>query len=345
MLTLAQGFAERGVSTDLVLAKAEGPYLKQAPDGVRIVDLNAPRVLFSLPRLIRYLRRTRPDALLSALDHANLVAILARRVAGAPARLVVAVHNTMSLATKHAPTLRGQAIPALARWLYPAADRVVAVSRGVAEDITRLYCLPETQVRVIYNPVATPELLHKVSDPVSHPWFEQDMPPVILGVGRLTEPKDFPTLLRAFALVRQRVDARLMILGEGEERATLEQLASELKLQEYVALPGFVENPYAYMRRAALFVLSSRWEGLPTVLIEAMACGTPVVATDCPSGPREILEDGKWGRLVPVGNAEALAEAIVETLRQPPQLNPAARAADFSVEKAVEAYLDVLGLS
>jgi glycosyltransferase involved in cell wall biosynthesis len=345
MLLLAQGFAQLGFSVDLVLAKAEGPFLKFVPENVRVVDLNAPRVLFSLPCLVRYLRQTRPEAMLSALDHANLVAILARRLARTPTRLVVSVRNTMSLASSNAPSTRGRLVPIFARWLYPTAERVIAVSGGVAEDIIRLYHLPKAQVRVIYNHVVTPELLSKASEPLSHPWFQPGEPPVILGVGRLTQQKDFITLIRAFALVRRQVEARLVILGEGEDRPRLEQLAAELGLQADVALPGFVENPYAFMRRSAVFALSSRWEGFGNVLIEAMACGTRVVATDCLSGPREILEDGKWGKLVPVGNPEALAEAIVETLHNPPSVDPTVRAKEFSLEKAVEAYLDALGLS
>jgi glycosyltransferase involved in cell wall biosynthesis len=232
----------------------------------------------------------------------------------------------------------------LARWLYPQAHRVVAVSHGVATDILHLYQLPTAKVAVIYNPVVTPELIARSWEAVEHPWLAAGEPPIILGVGRLTAQKDFATLIRAFARVRQHDEARLIILGEGEHRPILEQLIGELGLQAWVALPGFVENPYAWMRRAAVFVLSSRWEGLPTVLIEAMACGTPVVATDCPSGPREILEGGKWGKLVPVGDAVGLAEAICQTLKEGSPSDLSIRASDFSLERAVESYLQVLGL-
>ncbi len=344
MLLLAHGFARRGVAVDLVLAKAEGAYLKQVPSEVRVVDLNASRVLWSLPRLIRYLKRVRPPALLSALDHANIIAILARRIARTPTRVIVSVHNTMSIATRTSSTPRAHLIPFLARRLFPSADRVVAVSQGVADDAMQLYRLPRDKVQVIYNPVVTPELLDLANQTLDHPWLAEGQPPVLLGVGRLTAQKDFPTLIHAVARVRQQRKARLLILGEGEDRPALESLIRQLGLEQDAALPGFVENPFAYMKRAAVFVLSSRWEGLPTALIEAMACGTPVVSTDCPSGPREILEDGKWGKLVPVGDPEKLAEAILETLDNPPAYNPAVRATDFSLEKAVEAYLNVLGL-
>jgi len=308
------------------------------------VDLGAKRVLFSLSHLIRYLRDVQPSAMLSAMDHANLVAILAWRWARVPTRLVVSVHNTMSIATQHAPHFRARLIPLLARWLYPQAHRVVAVSHGVAADISRFYKLPTEQMEVIYNPVVTPELIARSWEVVEHPWLAAGEPPVVLGVGRLTAQKDFITLIRAFALMRPHYEARLIILGEGEDRPILEQLIGELGLQGWVDLPGFVENPYAWMRRAAVFVLSSRWEGLPTVLIEAMACGTPVVATDCPSGPREVLEGGKWGKLVPVGDEAALAEAICETLRHGSPCDPTIRANDFSLDSAVESHLKALGL-
>jgi glycosyltransferase involved in cell wall biosynthesis len=344
MLHLARGFAERGFAVDMVLADAAGAYIKQVPPQVQVVDLGAKRVLLSLPRLVRYLQDVQPSALLSAMEHANLVAILAWRWARVPTRLVVSVHNTMSIATQHAPQSKARLIPMLARWLYPQAHRVVAVSHGVATDILHLYQLPTAKVEVIYNPVVTPELMIQSQDTVEHPWLTAGEPPIILGVGRLTAQKDFATLIRAFARVRQSHEARLIILGEGEDRPILERLVRELGLQEWVALPGFVANPYAWMRRATVFVLSSRWEGLPTVLVEAMACGTPVVSTDCPSGPREILEDGKWGKLVPVGDEAALAEAICQTLKEGAPRDPSIRANDFSLERAVESYLMTLGL-
>jgi glycosyltransferase involved in cell wall biosynthesis len=170
-------------------------------------------------------------------------------------------------------------------------------------------------------------------------------PPVILAVGRLTLQKDFPTLIRAFARLRARRSARLVILGEGELRDELEALVAELGLTADVALPGFVDNPFSWMRGSALFVLSSAWEGFGNVLVEAMACGTPVVSTDCPSGPAEILENGKWGRLAAVGDAEALARAIAEALDDPNPPDVRARAAFFSVERSVDAYLAILGVS
>jgi len=343
MVNLAHGFVERGLQVDLVLAKAEGPYLSQVPQSVWAVDLKSKRVLYSLPSLVRYLRRERPKALLSAIDHANVVALWAKKLAGVPTRVVVSVRTTISIAAKRAKNMRGRMMPLFIRKFYPWADAIVAVSKGVAEDLLKIADLPKEKIRVIYNPVITPELFAKAEEPVDHPWFRPGEPPVILGIGRLTEAKDFPTLIRAFALVRKERPARLMILGEGEERPKLEGLVRELDLEKDVALPGFVDNPYKYMKRAALFVLSSRWEGLPTVLIEALALGTPVVSTDCPSGPREILENGKLGKLVPAGNVKALATAITGTLAE--NTCQAISCDTYTLDAAVKRYLEVLGVS
>jgi glycosyltransferase involved in cell wall biosynthesis len=345
MVNLALGFVEQGLKVDLVLAKAEGPYLSRVPEEVRVVDLGARRVLYSLPGLVRYLRRERPQAMLSALNYANIVAIWAKLLARVQTHLVVSERNTLSCSTQNASSVRVKLLPLLIKIFYPYADAVVAVSHGVAEDLITMTGLPMEKVKVIYNPVITPELFAKAEEPLDHPWFRPGEPPVVLGVGRLTKQKDFPTLIRAFALVRKERPARLMILGEGEERPKLETLARELGIEEDFVLPGFVENPYKYMKRASAFVLSSRWEGLPTVLIEALALGVPVISTNCPSGPAEILEHGKWGCLVPVGEPHLLARAILEILQNDVRI-PSHKTAweRFSKENAVIAYLQVLGI-
>jgi glycosyltransferase involved in cell wall biosynthesis len=309
MLKLAGGMAARGHKVDLVLACAQGPFLAEVPASVRLIDLKARRVMTSLPGLVRYLRRERPDALLSVL-HANPVAIWARRQAGVPTRLVVSERNTLSCAVRSVSDLRMSLMPQLARWFYPWADSIVTVSKGVADDLAHLTRIPRERIQVIYNPIVTPELRVRARAPLEHPWFGKDEPPVVLAVGRLVEQKDFPTLIRAFAQVRRTHKSRLLILGEGEERPALEALARQLGLEDGISLPGFVGNPYPYMSQASVFVLSSRWEGLPGALIEALYCGAPVVATDCPSGPREILAEGKYGRLVPIGDVNALAQSI-----------------------------------
>ncbi|MCS6831793.1 MAG: glycosyltransferase [bacterium] len=344
-LHLAGGFAERGYEVHLVLARAEGPYLPQVPPCVRMVDLGASRVLTSLPALSRYLRDERPYALLSALDHANAVAACARRLARSSTRVIVTVHSTPSRVVAHARTVRAKLLPFWTRFFYRWADAVVAVSQGVADELVHYVRIPAEKVKVIYNPIVTPELFQKAAEPLEHPWFQEGQPPVILGVGRLTKPKDFPTLIRAFALVRQQRPARLMILGEGEERPELERLIRELGLEEDVALPGFVQNPYPYMKHAAVFVLSSRWEGLPTVLVEALALGAPVVSTNCPSGAAEILDNGRLGILVEVGDCASLARAIDKSLDCPRRLTMAQDYQRFTVEHAVLQYENLAGLA
>ena len=339
MVTLANGFADRGLKIDLVLAQAEGPYLSEVSPGVRVVNLQSGRVLPSLPGLVRYLRRERPQAVLSALNHANVIAVVARMLAGVPVRLVVSERNNVSLSGSSSKNLRSRVVPHMMRWAYRKADGVTAVSGGVADDLANAINLPRDSISVIFNPVVTPELIEKSRVPLEHPWLGEGKPPVILGVGRLTPQKDFSTLIRAFARVRTVRDCRLVILGEGELRAELEQLVTSLGLADSVKLPGFAENPFAWMSRVRLFVLSSRWEGLPNVLIQAMACGAAVVSTDCPSGPDEILEGGKWGKLVPVGDVEALAEAISENLQISDTTNSIGRAMFFNVENAVNEYL------
>lgn len=345
MVNLSKGFAGCGLKVDLVLAKAEGPYLSIVPPEVRVIDLRASRVLTSLPKLMRYLKQEQPEALLSAMDHANIVALWARKLAAVQCKIVVSVRNVISMAAYNAPTTRGRFMPYFIRKFYPWADAIVAISKGVADDLAKVTGLPRESIRVIYNPVVNPELLEKAKEPLKHPWFAPGQPPVILSVGRLVKQKDYPTLIRALAMVRKERSIKLMILGEGGERSKLESLVHEFRLEDDASMPGFVVNPYAYMARSSLFVLSSAWEGLSNVLIEAMVCGCPIVATDCPSGPYEILDGGKYGKLVPVGNCEAMAKAIIEALDAPKDsLKLQKRACEFSLERAVQQYAEVMGI-
>jgi glycosyltransferase involved in cell wall biosynthesis len=341
MLNLAKGITDRGYLVDLVLGRAEGPFMGDVPNSVRVIDLKAPRVLLSTSAVVKYLRSERPSALLSIL-YANIIALWARRLAGVPVRVILAEHNTLSSVAKGEHDLRFQLFPILARGFYPSADGIVAVSDGVADDLAKSIKMRRERVQVIYNPIVTPELFEKASIPLDHPWFRPGQPPVLLAVGRLTGQKAFDVLIRAFALVRKDRDLRLLILGEGEERPSLEALIKEHQLEQDVSLPGFVTNPYAYMKQAAAFILSSRWEGLPTVMVEAMALGTPIISTDCPSGPQEILMGGKFGRLVPVDDPFALATAITATLTSNVLLPSEESWASFTLERVVDQYLNIL---
>jgi glycosyltransferase involved in cell wall biosynthesis len=255
---------------------------------------------------------------------------------------VVTVHSTLSQSNRRQGGLSAGVWLHLMRTFYPWAASVVAVSRGAADDFARVSGLPRDLVEVVYNPVITPAVLAAARQAPDHPWFASGEPPVILGVGRLTRAKDFPTLIRAFAEVRRRRAGRLIILGEGEDRPGLTALARELGVADDVALPGFRDNAMAYMAGSGLFVLSSAWEGLPTVLIEALAAGTRVVSTDCPSGPREILQDGRLGALVPVGDAAALADAMLDALERPAGTLPSDALTPFTRDASVDHYLRLI---
>lgn len=342
ILNLMQGITARGLPVDLVVAAAKGPLLGQLPPSVRLVDLHAPRVLRSVGPLAGYLRRERPRALVSSMNYANLVALWAARLARQGTPVVVTVHTTPSASRPQQNRPSARLWPPLLRIFYPWASSVVAVSRGAADDLAKWSGLPRNRVEVVYNPVITSAGLAAARQTPEHPWFGEGQPPVVLGVGRLTEQKDFPTLIRAFAEVRRRRAARLIILGEGEDRPALTALSTELGVADDVDLPGFRDNALAYMASSALFVLSSAWEGLPTVLIEALAVGTPVVSTDCPSGPREILQDGRLGPLVPVGDASALATAMLQTMDRPELSIPADALTPFTREAAVDHYLAII---
>lgn len=344
MINLARGFVDRGLTVDLVLARAEGSYFEQIPPEVRVVDLKAQWVPASLPRLVNYLRKVRPTTLLSALHYPCEIAVLAKQLARVPTRVVVSEHNTLSLEAKGIPQLSVRLTPIAARLFYPWADRIVAVSQGVADDLAQLTRLDRDRIQVIYNPIVSPKLFTLAQESVAHPWFKPGEPPVIISVGRLHRQKDFPTLIRAFSQVRQKQSARLMILGDGPDRESLTQLIHELDLADEIELPGFVQNPYAYIANAAVFVLSSVWEGLGNVLVEAMAVGTPIVATNCESGPAEILANGKFGHLTPVGDSAAIADAILSVLAGADAKYDPRWLEQFTLDTCVQQYLDVLGL-
>lgn len=346
MLNLADGFARRGALVDLVVGVVDGPLQDQIPQTVRYVPLHARRTLTVLPALVSYLRKENPVAMLSALNRANLMALWASRLAtidtkraNLPStRMVISERNMLSSEAGHGGSLADRLYPLLGRLFYPWADAIVAVSHSVADDLVKTANLSPERITTIYNPVVTEQLRKRAEEPLEHPWFGQDEPPVILGVGRLSEQKDFATLIRAFARVPSNFDARLLILGEGPLRAELEALVVELGMEQVVSMPGWVSNPVAYMREAALFVLCSRWEGLPGALIEALFASVPVIATDAPGGSREILQEGQFGALIPPGDVEALTLTIQERLAAPRQPAPPASWQPFESASILDRY-------
>lgn len=348
VMNLLPAFSQEGLAVDLlaILRKPAPELIRLNGSGLRVLDLGVGHTALAVPGLVRYLKTERPFALLAAKDRAIRAAVLAKRVSRADTRLVGRLGTHLSAAMANKPALIRWARQWPMREMYSAVDRIVAVSEGVAEDTRRIAKLPPEKIVVIRNPVITPEMMEKSRMPVDHPWFESSDVPVILGAGRLTRQKDFSTLIRAFARVRAFIDSRLVILGEGRLRPSLEKLAADLGIADAVALLGHVANPYAYMARSSLFVLSSAWEGSPNVLTEALALGTPVVSTDCPSGPREILRDGRYGPLVPVGDVERLADAMLNTLQFPLENRLLREAAsEYTVERSAARYLEVLGFT
>jgi glycosyltransferase involved in cell wall biosynthesis len=339
MVNLANAMAERGHKVDLVLVEAVGPYLADVSAKVTIVDLHSRSTFYSLPGLIGYLRRHRPDSVLSVLSSANVVALVARLLSGRRFRLVVSERSTFSAERIADQGLKSRFLHFIVPIFYPLADAIVTVSKAASDDLVASTGLPPERVSAIYNftEVGRANSNHDANDssPVQHG-------EMIFAAGRLTKAKGFGVLVSAFAMLRATRNVRLVIAGEGELRAALEQQARDLGIEEHVSLPGFLRNPDQWMRRASLFVLSSAWEGFPNVLLEAMACGARVVSTDCPSGPAEILENGKWGALVPVGDAEALFRAMAAALDDQSPPDTRLRAADFTAERTVDAYLSVL---
>lgn len=346
MVTLANAMASRGFAVDLVLGVARGPYLKSVSASVRIIDLKTGRMIKALLPLVRYFRSARPAATLAAITHASVVALVARALARSRTRLVVSERSTISVDAAHTQGALSRLTYALVPSLYALADGICTVSQAASLDLARFSGLPSTRVQTIYNPFDLMRIGALAAETPDHPWLAVGQPPVVLAIGRLVPQKDFSNLILAFKQLRTTHIARLLILGEGEMRASLDDMVAQHGLESDVQFPGFVENPYSWLARSKLFVLSSIWEGLPGVLIEALACGVPVVSTDCPSGPDEILQGGRWGRLVPVGDVGALASAMAQTLDTPLQQHPNVRqrAADFEQDRAVDAYLKILGM-
>lgn len=339
---LANQFASLGVQVELVLVRMRGPYLSEVSPSVRVVDLRARGVLQALPKLVRYLRARRPAAVLSALDHANVVATLASLISRTSVRCVISVRSVPAFVYGQIAGRRGAIILRLMKWVYPKADAVIANSGAVAADLIAQVGLSQERLHTIYNPLDIDSIESLSREPVDHPWCTDGMPPFILSVGSLTAFKDFTTLLRAFAKLRSRRVCRLVILGEGPDREALERLIRDLRIENDVYLPGFLANPFPWMRRAKVFVSSSITEGCPNALMQALACGTAVVSTRSVGGASEILEEGKWGRLVPVGDSDAMAEALEAVFVEQALPDVRSRANDFDSEATARKYLGVL---
>lgn len=347
MVNIARGIAAEGFAVDFLVGSRDQPFLDRLPREVSLEVVTGTGQHQRLRYVLAYLSRRDPSVVLSAKTRDDQVAMAAKRRWRGDTRFFLRPGTAMS------ERWRAKGKNPLRRWwerrrlrqLFHAADGVIAVSRGVAEDIAAITGLPEGRIRVIRNPNITPELGEMARAPLDHPWFAAGEPPVVMGIGGLRAQKDFTTLIRAFARVREVLPCRLLILGQGRQRDRLVRLAIDLGLADAVSLPGFDPNPYRYLARAKLFVLSSRWEGSPNVLTEALALGVPVVATDCRSGPAEITAGGRLGPLVPVGDTAALARAMEQTLRHPPPAGLLrSGVAEYRIEMSARHYLESFGL-
>lgn len=320
-INIVNGLFGRGYDVELVLSHPYGKLQSELDDGVPVVALGESRVpvagIFAhVPRLVRYLEETQPDAFISQVTHANVVCLLAGRLADADTTMIPTEHNAFDV--EPPDSLKSSVLRRLAVRTLPTADELIAVSQGVADSIVTKTGVGTDDVHVLHNPIDVGAIRERATEPVEHDWIEDDDLDVVLFVGRLHPQKDLDTWLRAFERVHQSHPAtRAVIAGQGPLQEDLIETAARLGIADVVSVPGYVDNPYRFMQQASVFLLSSRFEGLPTVLIEAMACGCPVVSTDCPSGPSEILGDDRYGRLVPVGDEGRIATAVERTLADP----------------------------
>ena len=341
MVILANEFASMGFEVDFVLAKATGGFLTRLSTKINIVDLNVRNKYLSLWGLVRYFQENTPVVMLSTLHVNNIMTIAAKKIARADSsRVVIRVATIVSGQIR---VFWKKALEKIVLSLvYPWADAIVSVSKTVSSDLSIFLNLPPEKIVTIYNPSITEDMYQKSRNELLHPWFQTGGAPVVLGVGRLTVDKDYETLIRAVFRVSKLMDVRLVILGDGDQRKHLENLAIELDIGDLVEIAGFVDNPFQYMRKASVFVLPSLWEGLPNVLIEAMMCGCPVIATDCPGGVREILDNGNYGFLIPTRDPDEMAKRIVDVLQGKKILADDQWLNQFKVENVIRHYMDIL---
>lgn len=339
-LRLASSFLKKGYKVDLVLIRARGEYISQVPNGVNIVDLKCKRVGTSLFKIKKYLNSVSPGVLISANDYLNVFAIGAKFLSKAEFKLIVTIQTHLSTQIANYNNFKTKIIMFLAKKLYRYADRIVCVSYGVAKDAEATLRIPMNKIDVVYNPIVNDEIFIEQNKDMKHKWLDSSKDFVVISVGRLTKQKDFPTLIKAFnSLTKNKNNVKLIILGDGEEKNNLKTLINHYQLENIIELAGFQNNPYKYIKKADLFVMSSQWEGFGNVIVEALATNTPVISTNCFSGPSEILDNGRYGSLIPVGDHRALKNEIEEIIEGKKNYSYLVeRAQEFSVEKAVNNY-------
>lgn len=341
-VNLANGLHESGAEVDLVVGWSGGAIAAAIEKGICVFDLRSKRMMSSIPRLASYLKKREPEAVIAGMTHSTAAAVSARALSRTDPIVIATEHTTMSKVVANGKGVKYRLMPRWGRLTLDSADVIVAVSAGVADDLSAQTGIARERIQVIYNPVIASDLFSAAALDPGHPWLQPGEPPVILSVGRLEKQKDFPTLVRAFSLVARQRSSRLMILGEGPERGGIQRVITDLGLTNLVALPGSVINPYPFMSRAAAFALSSQWEGFGVVLVEALALGLPVVSTNCPHGPAEILRGGCYGTLVPVGDHETMARALLFALDNPVRGDASSHLGQFGVHNAAMHYLSAI---
>ena len=333
-------------SFDLLTIPGHGPYSNNLPDNIKLRRLPALNQSTVFPGLIWYLYHHRPHILLTASHKLNRAALLARIITGVSTRIAIRMGMSVTAKIEEMKSTKSQALQDSMRKWYPQADAVITPSQGVGNDLIEIAGINSKNLHVIPNPLINDMFYSMADKPVNHPWLKDSEVPIILSVGSLEARKDFSTLIRAFSKVKEKKQCRLLVLGEGKQRNKLLELAEELGVGNHVDLPGYDENPYRYMKNASVFVLSSRREGASAVIVEALACGTPVVSTDCPSGPAETLQNGRYGKLVPIGDHESMAEAISTTIANPQPKNLLREAVEKNrTDLSAKQYLRAMGIT
>lgn len=346
ILNVTKGLVLMGYHVDWVVSRNNDSFKSKLPQNTRIIELKKSRLasdfsLISILEFAKYLRSEKPQSVISFLHYNNEIAILAKYLSLQPVKILVTDHSVLSENVKISNRKIKKLIPVIARLIYPFADEIIAVSKKVKNDLSNTLKINPDRINVIYNPIIEPNLAQKSKDKIEHPWFQKSDKPIVLAVGRLAYEKDFTTLIHAFAQVNKKIPSHLVILGDGSERNALFELANKLGITEDILFQGFVDNPYAYMSKADVLVLSSRWEGLSNVLIEALALNLPIVSTDC-GGPREVLENGKYGSLVPIGDSAQMGQEIEKVLTQDKKPIPANWLSQFEISEAAANYLALI---
>jgi len=345
MKTLLPSIADRGIRVDLLHVTGHGPHIEEKQPHLRVIQLGSSHSFTGLFPLVGYLRREKPDAILSDKDRVNQVAIIAKHLAGVETKTAVRYGQTVSRRLENRPGWQKTVHYFSMKYLYRRADAIISPSEGAARDLSGFARIPIERITVIPNPIDIGRIRVLAGEPLDHPWFHSREGAVIVGLGELTSRKGFDTLIRALAILKRKKPARLFLMGKGRGREKLEKLSADLGLRDEVEFAGFKGNPFPFLARADLFVQPSRYEGFGMALLEALALGIPVVATDCPSGPREILQDGRFGRLVPVDDHQAMADAMEKSLDSPSDPEYLLTATNpYSTDLVTDRYLNLLGL-